>query len=131
MDLYLKGCAAALIGVVLCLCLGKQSKEMGMILALAICCMICTAAVSYLKPVVEFMNTLEQMGGLSRDLVTILLKASGIGLISELACLICADAGNSALGKTLQILGSAVILWLSIPLFQALLELMQQILGDV
>ena len=45
--------------------------------------------------------------------------------------LICSDAGNSALGKTLQILGAVAVLWLSIPLINSLIALLEQILGDI
>ena len=69
------------------------------------------------------------MGGLDSGTLRILLKAVGIGLVSEIAALVCADAGNSSLGKTVQLLGSAVILWLSLPLFTMLIELLQRIMG--
>ena len=61
----------------------------------------------------------------------ILLKAVGIGLVSEIAGLVCTDAGNGSLGKTLQLLGSAVILYLSLPIFTAMLELIREILREL
>lgn len=131
MELFLQAGAATLLAVILCVMLSKQGKEMGMLLSIAVCSMICLIALSYLRPVMDFLNQLESIGGLDKDMVTILLKAAGIGFLSEIAGLVCADAGNSSLGKALQILGSAVILWLSIPLFQSLLALIQQILGEV
>lgn len=45
--------------------------------------------------------------------------------------MVCTDAGNASLGKAVQLLGTAVILWLSLPLFKALVELLQSILGEV
>lgn len=131
MELFLQASAAALLAMILCLMLSKQGKETGILLSLAVCCMICVIALRYLEPVMDFLNQLEDLGGLDSNMVTILLKAAGIGFLSEIASLVCADAGNSSLGKSLQILGSAVILWLSIPLFRGLLELIQQILGEV
>lgn len=131
MELYLQAAGGALIAVVLCLTLGKHGKETGTVLSVMVCCMICIAAVQYLQPVMDFINQLESVGVLDHDFITIILKATGIGLLSEIASLVCSDAGNSALGKSLQLLGNGVILWLSIPLFQAMLELLQEILGDV
>ena len=84
---------------------------------------------THLQPVLNMIRTLEALGGLDETLISILLKVAGIGIISEIAALICTDTGNAALGKTLQLLGSAVILWMSIPLFTMLLELLQSILG--
>lgn len=131
MHLYLQACAGSLLAVILCLTLGKDGKQTGILLTIAVCCMICAIALNYLEPVMTFIGQLRGLGTLDGDLVTVLLKAAGIGFLSEIACLVCADAGNSALGKSLQLLGSGVILWLSIPLFQALLELLQQILGGL
>ena len=45
--------------------------------------------------------------------------------------LVCKDAGNESMGKSMQLLGSAAILYLSVPLFAALLELLQKILGEL
>jgi stage III sporulation protein AD len=71
------------------------------------------------------------MTQLNTDLLAVILKTVGIGLIGELAGLICSDAGNAALAKSIQILTTAVILWLSIPLFESLLDLVQAILGEL
>jgi hypothetical protein len=53
----------------------------------------------------------------------------GIGIISEIVCTLCTDVGNAALGRTLQLMASAAILWLSIPLLQELINFIEQILG--
>lgn len=131
MERYWLGAAAVLLTVILGLVLGKQGKEVGLLLTLAVCCMVGALAISYLTPVVDFVRHLQAVGQLDSDILEILLKVVGIGLVAEIAGLICSDAGNAALGKTLQMLSAAVILWLSIPLLQKLLELLQQILGEV
>lgn len=131
MTAFLQAAAAVLLAVVLGLMLNKQGKDMGTVLSIAVCCMVAMIAISYLQPVVEFLQKLETLGGLDESMVGILLKAVGIGFVAEIAGLVCSDAGNSSLGKSIQILGSAVILWLSIPLFNSLIELVQEILGEI
>lgn len=131
MGLYWQGAAVVLLTVVLGLALGNQKKETGLLLTMAACCLVATAAMYYLKPVIEFVQQLQDLGQLDNEMLGILLKAVGIGLIGEIASLICADSGNGALGKTLHLLTSAVILWLSLPLLTGLLELIQEILGEV
>ena len=84
-----------------------------------------------LEPVLDFLRELETLGDLQGDMLGILLKAVGIGLVSEIAGLVCTDAGNGSLGKTLQMLGSAVILYLSLPIFTAMLELIREILREL
>ena len=131
MALFLKATAAVLLTVVIILTLRKESGNMGMLLGLAVCCMAAVIAMEYLRPVIELINRLETVGNLDSQLVGILLKSTGIGILSEIAGMICADSGNGSLGKTLQFLSAAVILWLSLPLFTQLLELVQQILGEI
>ena len=131
MTAYWQGAAAVLLTVILVLELGRQGKDAGLLLSLAVCCMVCVLALSYLRPVVEFIHQLQSIGQLDSAMLEILLKAAGIGLIGEIASLICADAGNAALGKALLLLSAAVILWLAIPLLTQLIELLQQILGEV
>ena len=126
MALYLKCAGAALVGVVLVLTLGR--KEMGMALSAAVCAMIALAAAQYLEPVLEHLRRLEELGGLDGAMIAILLKCVGIGLITEIAGMICTDSGNASLAKALQLLGTAAVLWLAVPLFDGLLTLIQEIL---
>jgi stage III sporulation protein AD len=130
-DLFLKAVAAALITAVTGLVLARQGKDMFLLLTLAACAMIGAVAFTYLKSVISFLQRLTDMTQLNTDLLAVILKTVGIGLIGELAGLICSDAGNAALAKSIQILTTAVILWLSIPLFESLLDLVQAILGEL
>lgn len=127
MGLYWKAAALVLLGVVLILTLKRQ--EMGMLLSLAVCVMVLGTAMTYLDPVLELVDTLKDLGGLDGEMITILMKAVGIGLVTEMATLVCTDSGNASMGKALHLLGTVVILWLSVPLFTALLELIQEILA--
>ena len=86
---------------------------------------------AYLEPVIDFVQAAMTMGQLRGDLLKPILKAAGIGIVAEIAGLICTDSGNAALGKSIQLLSAAVILWLSLPLLQSLLELMQRMLGTL
>lgn len=128
MDIFIKATAGVLITLILCLIISKQGKDMATLLVLAVCCMVLTAAITYLKPVLDFFQKLESIGNLDSGLVKTLLKAVGIGLLAEIAGLVCSDSGNSAMGKVLHILASAAILALSVPIFTQLLELIETIL---
>ena len=126
MALYLKCAGAALVGVVLVLALGR--KDLGLVLSAALCAMITLAAMEYLAPVLELLRTLEELGQLDGNLIAILLKCVGIGLLTEIAGVVCIDSGNASLARALELLGTVVVLWLSLPLFEGLLTLIQEIL---
>lgn len=131
MEMFLKACGAVLMTVILILVIGNQSKDLSAVLLMAACSMIILVALTYLEPVFSLIARLEQLGGLNGSMVRIVVKAAGVGMISEISGAICADAGNGSLGKAIQLLGSVVIMWLSIPLFTFLLDLLQKILGEL
>lgn len=131
MDSFLKYTAGVFLALFLLQTLGSKSKDFGILLIMAVCCMCASSALGFLLPVIEFMKTLADAGSLDDSLIRILLKASGIGIVTEIASMICADSGYAGLGKTLQFLGNGVILWLSLPLLTMMLELIQTILGEL
>lgn len=130
MDIFIKAVAAVLITAVVCLVLSKQGKDFSLLLAIAVSCMVFVTAVTYLKPVFELIQRVSQLGQINSQMLSILMKTVGIALLAEITELVCKDTGNSALGKALQILAIAVILWLSIPLFNELLDLMESIFNN-
>lgn len=131
MDRFWQAAAGALVAVVLWLILSRQGHDFALLLSLLACCMVLTVMGRYLEPVLDLVRRLEQLGNLQPEWISVMLKGVGIGLIVELASLICADAGNTSMGKAVQFLGTSVILWLAIPLVNGLLDLITQVLGDV
>ncbi|MBQ8768067.1 MAG: hypothetical protein IJZ15_00215 [Oscillospiraceae bacterium] len=131
MDDVLKVIFGALIAVILGLTLRHQGKDMALLLSTAVCCMVVAVGIAYLTPVVDFVRQLHENTGSDPEFLRILLKSVGIGLVAEIAGLICTDAGNAALAKTIQILAAAVVLWMALPLMSALLELVQRMMEEV
>ena len=112
----------------LCVHIIKQQKDYAVILTMAASCMVLLTAIEYLNPVFQFFKELESLANVDSDILKILLKSVGVGLLSEIAGLICNDSGNGALGKSVQFFASCMILWMSLPLFTDLLELIKNIL---
>lgn len=131
MEIFTKTAGGILVAILLFLVLSKQGKEFSLLLTVVVCCMVAAVAVGYLEPMVAFFEKLQTVGQLDASLLDLVLRAVGIGILAEITGLICADAENAALGKSLQILACAVVLWMSIPLFTSLLELVEEILISV
>lgn len=131
MHVFLKAVAGIMIAVILSLSLAKHGKDTAIVLVLGVCAMIMLGAMEYMEPIIQFFNKLQSLGNLNEQMLSVLIKATGIGILSEIAGTICTDSGNTALGKSLQIMATAVILWLSIPVMSELLSLVEEILGAV
>lgn len=110
---------------------GKQNKDIALILSIAGTIAVSAISVSFLTPVIDYMKQLSQAASFSTAHLNVLMKATGVGLVAELAATVCSDSGNSSLGNVIRLMSSAVILWLSVPVFQALMKLIGSILGEI
>lgn len=131
MALFWKATAGILVTVVLALCLARQERTMGLLLILGVSCMTAMVAVSFLEPVLSFWEALCQTAQLEDLPLEVLMKVVGISLVSRITVQICGDAGHSALGQALETLSGAVVLWLSLPVLETLLELIREIMEGV
>lgn len=131
MDIFLKALSCVLIALVFCLALHKQGKDIALLLSLFVCAMVLLVAFQYLSPIIDFFDNLQEIGNLDGQMLQILLKSLGICLLAEVTSLLCADAGNAAMGKTVQFFATAIVLFLSLPLFNNLLDIVIGIMEDV
>ena len=131
MNVFWKIAAGVLTAIILWINLSKSNKDASVLLSLSVCAMAIMAAASFLQPVVSLVKRIQEIGKLDADLVSTVLKVVGVGIISEISALICKDAGNESMGKTLQFVSAGAVLWISIPVFERLLALLEKILGSV
>lgn len=131
MELFWKASAGVLIAVLLIITVEKQEKDMALLLTMLVSAMVAIVGLNLLKPFISFFHQLEELGDLRSSVLDILLKATGIGLVSELTSAVCKDSGNSALSQIVKMLGIMTMLSLSLPIFETLLELIQTILGEI
>jgi stage III sporulation protein AD len=131
MDFYFKALAGALIAAVLGMMLEKQGKEFSLLLLMLLCSLICILALGFLEPVMDFLRKLEELIPLEPGLLRILVKIAGISLAGELAGRLCMDSGSAAAGKAVQFLTNMVILWLSLPVMETMLELIGEVLEGI
>ena len=131
MSIFLKAVAGILTAVILWLSVNKDNTGISTLLTLAACIMVFSVCTYFLQPVIDFIHELELLGELDIDLISVALKVVGIGLIAEISIAICKDSGNESMGKSLQILSAVTAVWLSIPVFQRLITLLDKILGTI
>ena len=118
METYLKllavilsGCAAALL-----------LRDSPFRLLSALCCVaLCgVLAAELLEPVLDLIDRLTDLAGISRAVFGPVLKATAIGILTQIAAGFCRDA----LAGALELGGVLAILYVSLPLFSAVLDLL-------
>ena len=131
MALLWKGIGICLVCSVLSLFLKDWEKGFSILMGICACAAVSVIALSYLEPVISLFRKLETVGSLHSDFLTILIKVVGIGLVMDIATQFCDDSGNAGVGKVLQFLGTAVMIWSSIPVFEAVIDLVCLVLGEI
>lgn len=131
MELFWKSSAGILICLILILSIKPQAQHISILLAIAGCCLTGIAALHVLKPVLDYLYELHSMINLENGFLNILLRLVGIGLTAGTIASICADAGCSSLGKSIEIFAAIANLYLAIPIFQNLLEMIREIMGGL
>lgn len=81
-----------------------------------------------LSAIIDLLTNLSKKSGINAQYVAILLKISGIAILSEFAVSVCKDLGETALATKIDLAGKIIIISISIPIISALLELLIKIL---
>lgn len=81
-----------------------------------------------LNGVVSILQSLVNKTGAGSTFLGILLKITGIAILTEFAVSICKDSGETAIASKIDLGGKIIIISISIPIITALLELIINIL---
>lgn len=128
MNTYFKISAIIIISVIVSLSLPKNARDFSALLTLAVCACLIAAICNYADPIVDLVQKLSDLAGLDQSLLEVLLKITGIAIVAEFMVLICNESGKSTLGKGMQLLTTVVILWLSLPLFTMLMDVVKDVI---
>jgi stage III sporulation protein AD len=74
-------------------------------------------------------SQLEELTGINTAVMSPVFKTAMIGILTNVAAGICADNGESGIARMVEICGTIMALYLSIPLISAVLELLDSLLG--
>jgi len=81
-----------------------------------------------LNAIVDIIEGLVNKAGTGNTFLEILLKITGIAMLTEFAVSICKDSGETAIASKIDLGGKIIIISISIPIITALLELIINIL---
>ena len=129
MEVLLRVAALGILAALLVTVLKKQSPETALLLSVAACVLIALLLVDTLKPLLRFFEKLHKQTGLSEGLLAPMAKSVGIGLLTQISSSVCADAGQGAIARLIELCGGILALSVSLPLFENVLDLIGSIGG--
>ena len=121
---------AAIVGILTVIFSGTlQKKELMVVLSLGACAVIALMLLDVLRPILDFLKTLRNMSGVDKALMEPMLKAIGIGLLTNISANVCADAGHSSITKLIELCGAMLAIYVSLPLLEMVLQTVQRLGG--
>lgn len=123
MELLIKAAVIGIAGSLLALLIKRTNPEMSLLLALGLVVILLTAAAELLSGIMGLIDTAASLSGLSPAILAPVLKCVGIGIVTRLAADICKDAGQGSVSSSVELVGTAAALYVSLPLMKTLLQM--------
>lgn len=117
-----------LISLIIIIILKQYRPEFTIYVSIIAGVLIITLCMDKLAGIINILTTLSNKTGINSEYLGILLKITGIAILTEFAVSICNDAGESAIATKIDLGGKIIIISISIPIIVALLELIVKIL---
>jgi len=85
-------------------------------------------SLSQISGVIDLLKNLSNRANINSQFLGIILKITGIAILTEFAVSICQDSGESAIANKIDIGGKVMIITISIPIISSLLETILKVL---
>lgn len=85
-------------------------------------------SLSQISGVINLLKDISSRANINSQFLGIILKITGIAILTEFAVSICQDSGESAIANKIDIGGKAIIITISIPIISSLLETILKVL---
>lgn len=117
-----------LTGVIIAGILKEYKPEFKIYVSIVVGIVIFFLAVDKLPEFINLIHILSGKLNISSSFINILLKVTGISILTEFAVSICKDSGESAIASKIDLGGKILILSMSVPIIMSLLETLLNLL---
>ena len=117
-----------LVALILIIILKQYKPEFTIYVSIIAGAIILLMVMDKLYSIINLLSNISQKVGIGNEFLKIILKITGIAILTEFAVSICKDSGESAIASKIDLGGKIIIISISIPIITALLELVINIL---
>ena len=117
-----------LIASIICKALEKNSAEIKILLAVCTVCIIFFNIAGELSQVISAIQNIFNRSDMDEDYLTVIFKGLGICYITQLGYDCCRECGENVIASQLELAGKIAILIISLPLFKALVAIIEGLL---
>lgn len=128
MEEIIKIIGIGLIALVIVIILKQYKPEYAIYVSIIAGILILFLAMDKLSGIINLLQSISDKTYINKQFLGILLKITGIAIITEFAVSICVDAGEKAIATKVELGSKVIIIAMSIPIVSSLLELIIEIL---
>lgn len=122
-------CVIAVVGAILALTLKNTTPHISLIIVLATGVIIFASILFFMPQVINKINGLISFTGMDNSYATVLFKSLGICFLCQFATDACKDAGQSSLASKVELAGKLMIVTLSLPLIESIINTAADLIG--
>ncbi len=128
MEEIIKIIGIGLIGLVVIIILRQYRPEYAIYVSIIAGILILFLSIEKITGIINMLQSISNKTYINKNFLSILLKITGIAILTEFAVSICSDAGEKAIATKIEIGSKVVIITMSMPIITSLLELIVEIL---
>ena len=117
-----------LIALILIIILKQYKPEFVIYVSLIAGALILTLTFSKIFGIIELINSLSSKVSINQEFIKLLIKITGIAILTEFAVSICKDTGETAIASKIDMGGKVIMVSMSVPIIAGLLETIIKIL---
>jgi stage III sporulation protein AD len=127
MDVIVKVAVIGVTGAVVTLLVRRTNPEFSTVLALGICAVLLTIALTLYSSVKDALELVTVSTGFSSAYTAPVLKCVGIGITARLGGELCKDSGQAAVASAVEICGAICAMYVCLPMIKTLLRMIGEL----
>ena len=117
-----------LVALIIIILLKQYKPEFAIYISILTGILIIFLVMDKFTGIIELIRSISNKSNINNQFIEILLKITGIALLSEFAVSICKDSGETAIASKIEIGTKVIVISMSIPIISSLLEIILKIL---
>lgn len=117
-----------LIALIIIIIVKQYRPEFTMYVSVAAGIIILLLVMGKLSAIIDLLTNLANKTSINNEFIFLLIKITGIAILTEFASSVCKDSGETAIASKVDMGGKVIIIAMSIPIIASLLETILKVL---
>ena len=117
-----------LIALIIIIIMKQYKPEFAIYISIISGILILMLVMDKLTGIIGLLNSVASKSGVNKEFLFILIKITGITLLTEFAVSVCKDSGETAIANKIDLGGKVIVIAMSVPIISVVLETVLEIL---